>query len=233
MMIKREIAEMIVLLIDDDKEALKINKKYLEKRGFEVGLCEDGSSAVEFLKNNRVDCIVLDIMMPGQDGFEIFPELRKLSDAPVLFLSARGEDADRIRGLSLGADDYISKPCSLEELALRIEINIRKSRPKEGALGELEIPPLKIMALERKVYYGEKEVLLSNREYELLLLFAKNENRVLTFEEIGIAVNGSYLVSDRQAVMMTVSRLRKKLDQYAGISNMIETVWGEGYVLRS
>lgn len=222
-----------VLLVDDDTEASNIQKRFLEKKGFEVRTCGNGEEAVSFLEKNPVDCIVLDVMMPGKDGFEVLPEIRSLSDAPVLFLSGKGETEDKIRGLSSGADDYITKPCSLEELALRIEINIRKNRPKERLAEVLEVPPLKILLLERKVFCHEQEVLLSNREYELLLLFAKKPKETLTFEEIGKAINGTYLLSDRQAVMMTTSRLRKKLEQFAGISDLIETVWGEGYRLKT
>ncbi len=226
-------AEGFVLLVDDDKEATAINQRFLEKNGFTVASCSDGFEAVRFLKEHAVDCIVLDVMMPEADGFQIFPEIKNVSDAPVLFLSGRADAEDRIRGLSLGADDYITKPCSLEELVLRIEINIRKSRGPERRPDVIEVPPLSIRLLERKVFAGKEEVLLSNREYELLLLLAKTPNEALTFEEIGIAINGSYLLSDRQAVMMTASRLRKKLEQYAGITGLIETVWGEGYRLKA
>ena len=225
-------AEGFVLLVDDDQEALKINQRFLEKKGFAVAACKDGKEAVSFLKDHKADCIVLDVMMPGADGFSVFPEIKKYSEAPVLFLSGKADPEDRIRGLSLGADDYISKPCSLEELALRIGINIRKNRRSQNSLDELDVPPLRILPLKRKVFCMDQEVLLSNREYELLLLFARNPNRTLTFEEVGKTINGTYLQSDRQAVMMTASRLRKKLEQYAGVTGMIETVWGEGYRLK-
>ena len=222
-----------VLLVDDDREAALINQRYLEKNGFSAAVCPDGPDAVRFLKEHAADCIVLDVMMPGPDGFQIFPEIKKVSDAPVLFLSGRADAEDRIRGLSLGADDYITKPCSLEELVLRIEINIRKSKRTERKPDVIEVPPLEIRLLERKVFAGTEEVLLSNREYELLLLLAETPNETRTFEAIGNAINGSYLNADRQAVMMTASRLRKKLEQYAGITGLIETVWGEGYRLKA
>ena len=221
----------VVLLVDDDSDALMINRKYLEGKGFTIYTCLNAEEAVEFLKSNKVDCIVLDVMMPGKDGFEAFPEIRALTEAPILYLSARGEAEDRVCGLALGADDYITKPCSLEEMALRLELHIRKSRPKQSADGEIGIPPLRILPLERKVFCGEEEVLLSNREYDMLLYFARNPGRTLTFEEIGTAVNGTWLPGDRQNVMMTVSRLRKKLETYGGASDLIATVWGEGYRL--
>lgn len=223
----------LVLLVDDDKEALKIQKKYLEMKGYLVETCENGEEAAAFLEERSADCIILDVMMPGEDGFRIFPRLRSLTAAPILFLSGKGEEEDRIQGLALGADDYIVKPCSLEELSLRIGINIRKSRLLNESKDRIEIPPLTIQLLEGKVYFNETEVLLSNREYELMLLFARNPDHVLTFEEIGNAMNGCYHVSDRQSVMMSVSRLRKKLETFAGTTGLIETVWGRGYRLKT
>ncbi len=221
--------ERCILFVDDDSEVLMIYRKYMENKGYRTAGCADGSSALGFLAENKADCIVLDVMMPGEDGFSILPEIKKLSDAPVLFLSGRTKDQDRIKGLSLGADDYINKPCSLEELALRIEINIRRSRPESVNANVMEFPPLKILIAERKVFCGEKEIVLSNLEYDLLLLFAENAGTVLTYERIGVSIYGAYLVNDRQRVMMAVSRLRKKLEQYARTGNLIETVWGEGY----
>lgn len=224
-------AKGFVLLVDDDREAVKINQRFLEKNGFLVESCFDGPEAVRYLEDHTVDCIVLDVMMPEADGFQVFPEIKAHSNAPILFLSGRVDAEDRIRGLSLGADDYVTKPCSLEELALRIEINIRKSKGAEKSPDVLEIPPLSIHLIDRKVFSGEEEVVLSNREYELLLLLAQSPNKTLTFEQIGTAINGQYLVSDRQTVMMSASRLRKKLERYAGVKDLIETVWGEGYRL--
>lgn len=221
-----------ILLVDDDKEALTIYQRYLKKKGYEVETCSSAEEALSCLKDSRADCIVLDVMMPGEDGFQVLPKIRSLSEAPVIYLSGKAEAEDRIKGLSLGADDYVTKPCSLEELSLRIGIQIRKKTVEESRKDVLEIPPLMIRRLERKVFCGSEEVLLSNREYELLLLLAQNPGRTLTFEEIGKAINGNYLLSDRQAVMMTASRLRKKLEQFAGVRGLIETVWGEGYRLK-
>ena len=225
--------EKRVLFVDDDREILQIHKQYMEKKGYTVAVCPDGESALNYLSKNQADCIVLDVMMPGPDGFEILPKIRQLSDAPVLYLSGRTGDEDRIKGLTLGADDYISKPCSLEELGLRIDINIRKSNPLPKRDNILEYPPLTIERNTHKVYCRDEEVLLSNREYDLLLLFAENAGKTLTYEQIGIAMTGIFLPADRQTVMMNVSRLRKRLEAYAKAANMIETVWGEGYRFRT
>ena len=221
----------VILFADDDREILRIYKAFMEKKGYSVFTCEDGAGALDFLAENKADCIVLDVMMPGQDGFELLPKIRERSDAPVLFLSGKTGTSDRIRGLSLGADDYITKPCSLEELSLRIELNIRKNDAAERQ-NLLEYPPLWIDLTDRKVRYGEEEIVLSNREYELLVLFARNPEIILTFEQIGTAMNGAYLSVDRQNVMTAVSRLRKKMKMYAKTPDLIETVWGEGYRFR-
>jgi len=220
-----------ILFVDDDREILKIYKAYMEKKEYSVFTCADGQEALAFLAQNKTDCIVLDVMMPGEDGFTVLAEIRKLSDAPVLFLSGKTEVSERVKGLSLGADDYIVKPCSLEELSLRIGLNIRKNAAVNRKQF-LEIPPLTIGLTDRKVRYADREIVLSNREYELLLLFAENPGSTLTFERIGTAMNGTYLSRDRQTVMTAVSRLRKKLKLYAKAPDLIETVWGEGYRLR-
>ena len=220
-----------ILFVDDDRAILTIYKAFMEKKGYCAFTCRSGEEAMTFLSGQSVDCIVLDVMMPGTDGFSLLPEIRKLSDAPVLFLSGKTESADRIRGLSLGADDYIVKPCSLEELALRIGLNIRKNEAAHRTEDALEYPPLKIELTDRKVFCKDKEILLSNREYELLLLFVRNPGTVLTYEQIGIFLNRAYLEADRQTVMTAVSRLRKKMDLYAKAADLIKTVRGEGYRL--
>lgn len=221
-----------VLLVDDDREVLLLNGEYLKRKGLEVFLAENAPSAMEQLKKNTVDCIVLDVMMPGTDGFEAFEDIRRLSQAPILFLTGRTEEADRIRGLTLGADDYIIKPCSLEELALRIRINIRRSARKPEKESVLEFPPLRLELLQHKAFHLNEEILLSNREYELLALFARNPGRELSFREIGQQLYNGYIEADRKNIMMTASRLRKKLEGYVGMENIIETVWGKGYRFR-
>lgn len=221
-----------VLLVDDDREVLLLNGEYLKRKGLEVFLAENAPSAMEQLKKNTVDCIVLDVMMPGTDGFEAFEDIRKLSQAPILFLTGRTEEAERIRGLTLGADDYIIKPCSLEELALRIRINIRRSARTPEKESVLEFPPLRLELLQHKAFHLNEEILLSNREYELLALFARNPGRELSFREIGQQLYNGYMEADRKNIMMTASRLRKKLEGYVGLENIIETVWGKGYRFR-
>lgn len=221
-----------VLLVDDDREVLLLNGEYLKRKGLEVILAENAPAAMEQLKKNTVDCIVLDVMMPGTDGFQAFEGIRRLSEAPILFLTGRTEEADRIRGLTLGADDYIIKPCSLEELSLRIKIHISRHRPEHKEIGVMEFPPLRIELMNHKATCHGEEVLLSNREYELLVCLAKHAGEIMTFEQIGREILGGYIDADRRNIMMNASRLRKKLEAYVGLENMIGTEWGKGYRFR-
>lgn len=222
-----------ILLVDDDREVLHIHRQFLMGKGYRVFTAGNVSEALSIVRQHRVCCIVLDVMMPDMDGFTAFPLIRRLTGAPVLFMTGRTEDADRIRGLTLGADDYIVKPCSMEELSLRIGINIRKSQIPAGNGGVLEFPPLRIELDSHSAWCGKEKIPLSNRDYELLLLFAKNPDALVSFEQIGMTLNGAYLEADRKTIMVNTSRLRKKLEQYPGLSGRIETVWGKGYRLRS
>lgn len=144
-------------------------------------------------------------------------------------MTGKTDEADRIKGLSIGADDYIVKPCSLQELSLRISINIRRQKKIENKSGVLEFTPLKIELIEHRTFYGNEEIALSNREFDVLVFLAKHKGEVVTFEQIGKEILGTYLDSDRKNVMVNVSRLRKKFEGYVGLENMIETVWGKGY----
>lgn len=218
-----------ILLVDDDAEVLQINGEYLKKKGFEVLLAESVKDACLVLKKKAVQCVVMDVMMPDVDGFDGFRQIRSFTDAPVLFLTAKTQEQDRIRGLSLGADDYIVKPCSLEELSLRIQINIRRRHKEEKRSEILEFPPLRIDLLQQKAYYDMTEILLSQREFQLLLLFAQHPGELLTFEQIGMKLFGHYMEADRKNIMVSTSRLRKKMESYVGLEHMIETTWGKGY----
>lgn len=221
-----------VLMVDDDREVLHINGEYLKGKGFQVCTASSVSLALEKIKSFSPHCIVMDIMMPDIDGFEAFRYIRELTDAPVLFLTGKTEEADRIRGLTLGADDYIVKPCSLEELSLRIMINIRRQNKVENKAGVMEFPPLRIELLQHRVFYNKEEILLSNREFELLVCLAKHPRQVMTFSKIGEELFGKYIDADRKNIMVSASRLRKKLERYVGLEHMIETVWGKGYCFR-
>ena len=218
-----------LMLIDDDKEVLAINYKYFQKKGYEVSAYASAVQAIKALPNIQPDCIVLDVMMPELDGFHAFPKIRKATQAPVIFLTGRTEENDRINGLLLGADDYMIKPYSLRELEVRIMVQLRKNNISNTE-NHLEFPPLSIDITSHKVFYNEnEEIILSNREYEFLYLLVTHPRETLTFSFIGETLWGTYSDSDRRTIMVIASRLRKKICSYSGLENIIETVWSQGY----
>ena len=219
-----------VLLVDDDSEVLKLTDSFLRKKGLDTVLATSVKEALQSFGKAPFHCIILDVMMPEIDGFQAFPLIRERSGAPILFLTGKTEEADRIRGLSLGADDYIIKPCSLEELYLRIMIQIRRQQENKQQSGILEFAPLSVNLFTHRAYYNEtEEISLSNREFDLLALLADHAGEVMPFERIGTLIDGGYIDADRKNIMVQLSRLRKKLEGYVGLENAIETVWGTGY----
>jgi len=220
-----------LLLIDDDTEVLEINAKYFRKNGYKVGTASNAQAGLQMIYSLQPNCIVLDVMMPGMNGFDACREFRKIVDVPILFLTGRTQENDKINGLMLGGDDYIVKPYSLRELSARILVNIRRHQSTVSSSNQILFPPLRIDLTQHKAYYQEEEILLSNREFELLYLLAKTPNQTNTFQIIGEAMWGRYSDEDRRAIMVNASRLRKKLESYAGLENLIETVWSKGYKL--
>ena len=218
-----------LLLIDDDEDVLSLNEGFLQKEGFITKRTTKPKECIPLLKHFDPDCIVLDVLMPELNGFELCKEIRKHSDAPFLFLSGCTSEDDRLQGFSLGADDYITKPYSLQELSARIRVILRRNTPKETSLNFLCYPPLKLDLQLHKAYYNEEEIALSNREYELLYHLMSKPNQTLTFEKLGELIWGNYQQTDRKTLMVTASRLRKKLSLYVGLTEVITTVWSKGY----
>lgn len=222
-----------ILLIDDDKEILSINKKYLTGEGFHVYATASPSQGIQCARKTKPDCILLDVMMPEMDGFQLCTRIRKFSSAPVIFLTGRGSEDDKIQGLVTGADDYIVKPYSLRELKARIDAILRRTASVPGQSGPnvnlLVFGNLTIDKLAHKACYNGNDLLLTNREYEVLLYLASHPGQEVTFEELGNALFGTYQETDRRIVMVNVSRLRKKMNLDYELENMIETVWSRGY----
>lgn len=221
----------IILMIDDDKEVLEINKKYLEREGLEVHAFANPIKGLQYAKCKPVDCVILDVMMPGMDGYEVCSRLRTFSTVPVIFLTGKSSEDDRINGLITGADDYIVKPYSLRELKVRIEVILRRSAPPKNEANSniLTFGKLVIDKLAHTATYDSIDLGLANREYEVLLFMASHPNEEITFEQLGTALFGNYMESDRRSVMVNVSRLRKKMALDFELENMIETVWSKGY----
>ena len=219
-----------ILLVDDDEEVLTINIKYFRQLSYEVKAVTNAINALKILETYTPDCIIMDVMMPGMDGFEACKQLKEKYDIPVIFLTGKDQEDDKISGLMIGGDDYMVKPYSLRELDARIQVQIRRHQlSKQPASSVIEFPPLSIDTKVHKAYYQEEEIALSTKEYDFLYLLASSPNKVFTFEELGNALWGGYIDSDRKTIMVTASRLRKKLDAYPKLSNYIETVWSKGY----
>lgn len=229
------VAKHKLLFIDDDNNVLLMNKEFFLDAGYAVATTTSAKKGIALLDKHSFSCIILDVMMPGLDGLDCCKLIRKKSDVPIIFVSGKASEEDRIEGLLLGADDYITKPYSLRELAARIEVNIRRHQSvnkKVKASSILEFPPLSIDLIEHKAFYNnEEEIPLSNREFVLLHLLATKPGEAFTFEEIGNKVWGAYLETDRRSIMVSVSRLRKKLDYYEGLQDIIQSVWSKGYRL--
>ena len=216
-----------LLIVDDDREMLEITAAGFRGKGYTVGVLESGEKAPAFVRKNSVDCVILDVMLPGVDGFEVCRRIREISDVPVIFLTGRISEEDKVSGLLLGADDYIEKPFSFRELDARVQAAVR--RMQATVPGKLIFPPLEIDIESHRALCGGEDLLLTTREYDILYLFATSGNGVVTYEDIGRRVWGVYKEQDRRSVMVIVSRLRKKLEDNPVTARMIETVWSEGY----
>lgn len=218
-----------IMLIDDDLEVLDINCKYFQKKGYCVSTQNSAIHAIKAIPDFQPDCIILDVMLPELSGFDAFPKIRKITKAPVIFLTGRTEENDKITGLLLGADDYMVKPYSLRELEARIIVQLRKNTATSSS-SRLEFPPLSIDTTSHKVFYNDsEEISISKREYEFLYLLAVKPQETLLFQTIGEAFWGTYSEADRRTIMVIASRVRKKLSSYKGLENYIETVWSKGY----
>jgi DNA-binding response OmpR family regulator len=215
-----------VLLVEDEPEIVGLLTDFLAVEGFGVVAAGDAPGAIAALAQNGVDCVLLDVMLPGGSGFDVCRRIRDRSDVPLLFLSARGEDEDKLRGLALGADDYIVKSATPAEVVARVKAVLRRSEAGRSTTwrryGRLEVD----LAAHETLVDGEP-VALTAREFELLTLFLENPRQVLTREQIFERVWGSW--GDRSAVAVYVRRLRDKLEIDARRPRLLITVWGVGY----
>jgi DNA-binding response OmpR family regulator len=213
-----------VLLVEDEPEIVELLTDFLAVEGFGVVAAGDAQEAIAML--GEADCVLLDVMLPGLSGFDVCRRIRERSDLPLLFLSARGEDEDKLRGLALGADDYIVKSATPAEVVARVKAVLRRTRvpptPGRQRLGRLEID-----LAAHEVLADGQPVALTAREFELLTLFVGNPRQVLTREQIFERVWGSW--GDRSAVAVYVRRLREKLEVDARAPELLVTVWGVGY----
>jgi DNA-binding response OmpR family regulator len=223
-----------ILMIDDDTEVLEINRKFFEEHNCDVAITDKAKDGIMLVKNFKPDCILLDVMMPEVDGLTLCREIRTITSVPVLFLSGKVSESDKIEGFEAGGDDYIEKPYSLREVYARIQVHVRRhssGRNTQSSKMTITINSFTINMESHKLFYHDEEIIISNKEYDLMLFLAQNPNKLITFEEIGMKLWGSYIETDRRNVMVNVSRLRKKIEAQTGVDNLIETVWSKGYKL--
>lgn len=217
-----------IFVVDDEKNIRELVKKYLEKEGYCVTLLENGVDLINKMKELRPDLIVLDIMMPGIDGIELCKEIRKISDIPIIFISARDEEFDRILGLEIGGDDYLSKPFSPRELVVRIKNIFRRLGKKEENGEIISIKDLKLDITRRFVEKDGEELKLTTKEYELMDFLFRNKNIPFTREQLIEKIWSYDYLGDLRVIDDLVKRIRKKLRK---INSELEisTVWGYGY----
>lgn len=224
-----------ILIIEDDPAIARIERDYLELSGFSVTLREDGESGLREALRGECDIILLDVMLPGMDGFTVCSRLRETLDIPILLVTARTEDMDKIRGLGFGADDYIEKPFSPSVLVARVRANLAQYRRlKLGSRedGVLRSGSLTLDPRSRRVFLDGREVSLKNKEYELLLFFLRNAGIVFDRETLYERVWGMEALGDNATVSVHINRLREKLEDDPADPRYIQTVRGAGYRFR-
>lgn len=227
-----------ILIVEDDESIAELQKDYLEMGGFLVELCNDGNKGFQSIQENEYDLIILDIMLPGIDGLEILKRIRDTRDLPVLLVSAKKEEIDKIRGLGLGADDYITKPFSPGELVARVNAHIAKyerlgnkfANPSKKSM--LTVRGLEIQKDARRVFVNGLEISMAQKEFDLLLFLAQNPNRVFGREELFEKIWGLDSLGDAATVTVHIARIREKIEPDLSNPQYIETVWGAGYRFR-
>ena len=221
-----------ILIIEDDPEIAALQRDYLLVAGFDADITGDGIEGLEAAQD--ADLVILDIMLPGMDGFAVLKKLREASDIPVLLLSALSEDVDKIRGLGLGADDYIQKPFSPGELVARVKAHLSRF---ERLTAKTNTPKLTVRGLEvdredRRVFMHGEECSLTPKEFDILLFLMENPNRVYSKEELFERVWGLDALGDSDTVVVHVRRLREKIEPEPQSPQYVETVWVAGYRFR-
>ena len=218
-----------ILVVDDDKELAELLEEYLTGEGFKVDLCHDGKSGNSEALSRRFDLVVLDVMLPGQSGFDVLRELRKTSSVPVVMLTAKGDEVDRILGLEMGADDYLPKPFSPRELLARIRAVLRR-QGGQGDKERLTVGDLEMVVPSRQVLLEGQPVEMTSMEFRLLETLLRSVGRVISREELFSKVLERPSSPFDRSLDMHVSNLRKKLGSHRDGSDRIRTIRGEGYL---
>ena len=218
-----------IMVVDDDPNIAQLVKLYLEKEGFEVSVETRGDDAVAAFQKNPPSLMLLDIMLPGMDGLQVCRAIRQISAIPIIMLSAKDETFDKVLGLELGADDYITKPFEGKELVARVKAVLRRSAPGESEKDTLSFPGLTISLEKYEVHYQGKLLEMPPKELEVLYFLAAHQNRVFTREQLLEQVWGFDFFGDSRTVDVHIKRLREKLQDSEALGWQIRTVWGVGY----
>jgi two-component system OmpR family response regulator len=220
-----------ILIIEDDKSISELQKDYLEMSGYEVVCAFDGQTGLDYIKNEEFDLIILDLMLPDKGGFDILSEVADSKEIPILIVSAKSDEVYKIKGLNLGADDYITKPFGMGELVARVNSHIKTyEKFKQSPIKKLiTVGALSIDKKDHRVLLDHKEVSLTQKEFELLLFLVENPNRVYSKEELFEKVWGYDALSDTTTITVHIARIREKIHPTPESRQYIETVWGAGY----
>jgi DNA-binding response OmpR family regulator len=223
------VATVRVLVVDDEAIVRDVLTRYLEKEGFLVDAAADGEAALELASRSRPDVVLLDLMLPKVDGLEVFRRLRARDDVPVVMITAKGEEVDRVVGLELGADDYVTKPFSPREVVARIRAVIRRGERTEHDDTPLQLGSIEIDRARREVRRDESPLHLTRKEYDLLELLASSPGRTFTRIELLESVWDSAWDGDSSTVTVHIRRLREKIEDDPSEPRHLVTVWGVGY----
>lgn len=219
-----------ILIADDDRNIVELLRLYIEKEGFSTIIAYDGKRAVEAFKNENPDLVVLDVMMPEMDGWQVCKEIRKISETPIIMLTAKGETFDKVLGLELGADDYMVKPFETKELIARIKAVLRRFDSKKETISSDEIiyENISVNLVNYELKLNGEIIEIPPKELELLHFLASNPNRVFTREQLLEEVWGFDYFGDSRTVDVHIKRLREKIENVEG-NWSLKTVWGVGY----
>ena len=225
-----------VLVVDDEKLIVKGIRFSLEQDGYEVDCAYDGDEAIERAKEREYDVVLLDVMLPGHDGFEVCQTIREFSEMPIIMLTAKGEDMDKILGLEYGADDYITKPFNILEVKARIKAIMRragKTAAQETKAKVVEVGELRLDCESRRVFIGSREINLTAKEFDVLELLVFNPNKVYSRENLLNIVWGYEYPGDVRTVDVHIRRLREKIESNPSEPKYVHTKWGVGYYFQA
>ena len=222
-----------ILIVEDEVAIADLEKDYLELSGFEVEIENDGTKGLERALHEEFDLFILDLMLPGVDGFEICKKIREIKNTPILMVSAKKDDIDKIRGLGLGADDYVTKPFSPSELVARVKAHLARYERLIGSNMPqndiIEIRGIKIDKTARRVWVNGEEKQFTTKEFDLLTFLAENPNHVFTKEELFRKIWDMESIGDIAKVTVHIKKIREKIEMNTNKPQYIETIWGVGY----